>query len=448
MAKLKFIHAADIHLGSSLRLRGQPPEEYKKLFRDAVSTGFKRIVDSSIKYEVDFLLLAGDVYDEEERSIIANRFFRQQCRRLNENGICVYMIAGNHDPLESHKEIFTLPDNVFSFSAEEVEERSVIDDNGRILAQILGQSYRNKFESRKMYSNFVSSNKGAFNIGLLHTQLDASNNNYVPVSKAELEEKSSIDYWGLGHIHQCRIENKSHPVIAYPGVPQGRDFGEAGLGGCLLVEVDSNHNVEYEFIPTSSLVWKRMEIKIDEGQDNIPCNLSDLETMVSNKVRELTEKIPQIPENLKVANNNWQDYFSGYILQLIIKGRGEIHNLLQKQKEEAVQSLSESLQQKSFSSPLVWIDSIKIKTAASLPDDVLDQEDNLVFTELSEVLELCKNNKQWKEKLKDELGEIWTAEVDHEDRDLEKFQLTDRIYDEILEEAKNLIIERIVEGRD
>ncbi|MBM7623794.1 metallophosphoesterase family protein [Sporohalobacter salinus] len=448
--KLKFIHAADIHLGSTLHLSNQPPKEYKELFEEAIFNAFKRIVDRAIKEEVDFILLAGDVYDKEERSIKADRFFKQQCHRLNEEGIAVYMIAGNHDPMESCREIFALPENVYNFSSEKVEEKAITDSNDQILAQILGQSYHTKFESQKMYLDFSPSNKDRFNIGLLHTQLGSMNNNYAPASKAELKEKNDIDYWALGHIHQCRIENEFNPVIAYSGIPQGRKFGEIGLGGCLIVEVDYSHNIEYKFIPTSSLVWKRLEIKIDEDQNDIPSNLADLEKLINDRVEELTEQLPIIPESLETTNDDWQDYFSGYILKLVIKGRGEIHKLLQEQKEEAVQYLIKNLQQRNFSSSfLVWVDSIKLRTSASLPDfDTLQQEDDLVFTELSNLLDLCKEKEEWKDKLKDELGEIWTTEVDHEDLDPEKFQLTDKIYNEILEEAKNLIIERIVEGRD
>ncbi|MFP4017003.1 MAG: metallophosphoesterase, partial [Halanaerobiales bacterium] len=82
MKKLRFIHAADIHLGSALSVGG----EYNELIADhidnAIYNTFKRIFDQALEKEVDFVILAGDIYDQENRSVKANKVFNDQCLRL------------------------------------------------------------------------------------------------------------------------------------------------------------------------------------------------------------------------------------------------------------------------------------------------------------------------------------------------------------------------------
>ena len=60
---MKFIHAADIHLDSALhgleRYEGAPVEE----IRSATRRAFDNLIELAIDKEVDFVLLADDIYD-------------------------------------------------------------------------------------------------------------------------------------------------------------------------------------------------------------------------------------------------------------------------------------------------------------------------------------------------------------------------------------------------
>ena len=118
---IKFIHTADIHLGKKLSYSGNPEQELLSLFDSAGQKSLKRLVELGINKEVDFIIIAGDLYDREARSVKSSRFFLEQCQKLKEKGIKVYIISGNHDPAGRKKEPFELPDNVFFFSCEEIE---------------------------------------------------------------------------------------------------------------------------------------------------------------------------------------------------------------------------------------------------------------------------------------------------------------------------------------
>lgn len=445
MAGFSFIHAADIHLGSTIQLpQVELSKQQQEQLEEANFTAFASIVETAIAEEVDFLLLAGDVYDKQQRSIKANQFFNQQCERLAEQEIPVYIIAGNHDSLNYRSHLFSKPENIVEFGYQAVEQHQ-ISIGEETMANLLGQSYQYPTERDPLHLDYKSNHNYLFNIALLHTQLEAQHSNYIPATKQELKENQTIDYWALGHIHQCQIEHSTAPVIAYPGIPQGRDFGEPNLGGCLLVEVQSKQQVNYKFVPTANFVWQREEINLDD-QDEKPNNLDQLADLIQQQAKKLAERYPHIPADLTALNEKWKNDFVGYVVEWNITGAGEIDELLTTQPEEAAVSLKERVNSLDYLPNQVLTAGFKFNTTPPLPSLAELKHDNQVFAELSQVLTLCAGDLE--SELKSELGAIWKEEVDHENIDPTRFQLTAQTYQEILKQAQNLIIEALMERRD
>ena len=446
MTSFSFIHTADIHLGSTIQLGEEyTSEQEEQLLAEANFNAFTNLVDAAIREQVDFLLIAGDLYDQEQRSIKANQFFKQQCQRLNEHQISIYVISGNHDPISSRRELFTLPDNVTQFSAQEVEEYQLEIKDNKKTVNLLGQSYQYCTQRDPLHLNYQSTVPDLFNIALLHTQLESNNSNYSPVSKTELAANKAVDYWALGHIHQCQIKKSDNPVIAYPGIPQGRDFGEQSLGGCLLVEVTENNQIKQYFLATANLVWRRIEINLDRVDDEIT-NLDQLLDLIQAKAKDLAQTLPDIPNNLATVDDQWQLNFNGYLVEWIITGAGVIDEVLKEQPEEAANSLVSKLNNLDLNPYFVITTGVKFNTTPLLPNLEELAQDNAVFKELKEVIEMC--NSELKEELAREIGEIWQHEVDHEDLEPTQFQLSANKYQSILEQAKNLIITELIESRD
>ncbi|HLV08850.1 MAG TPA: DNA repair exonuclease, partial [Halanaerobiales bacterium] len=368
-AQIRFIHTADLHLGAPLNCGGKPPTQLSALFNQSGYQAFERLVDSALKYGVDFVLIAGDLYDREARSVKAARFFTGQCQRLQEEEISVYIISGNHDPLGGAREPFSLPENVHIFGCEQVEEKEYTDSGGRVLARLLGQSYRQKFESRKMCTYYNPSAGDSFNIGLLHTQLEPQNNHYVPVAAAELLSKDNIDYWALGHIHQPRIVHSAHPYIIYPGTPQGRDINEEGVRGCFLIEVAGKKEPELNFIPLSPVIYKKITVDISTNRGQQVQNLSKLEEILQDKAEGLLKKRPftehsfPASEVAAVKENDAEEgdkgqtdisniqenkaspggIFRGYIVRWSITGRTPLHEIIEDNREEATAEILNKL---------------------------------------------------------------------------------------------------------
>jgi exonuclease SbcD len=438
--KIRFLHAADLHLGSLLHTADKLPAGLRELAAEATMTAFSRICAAAVANRVDFLLFAGDLYDREARSIRAARFLAEKCRELAEEGIPVFIIAGNHDPRREEGEFFDLPGNVWVFSADEAECREVRDGKGKLVARVAGQSYRSRSEPRKLHEAYTFPDQGVCNIALLHTQLEPGNTNYVPCSQAELTARNDLHYWALGHIHRCRVLHRGVPALAYPGIPQGRDFGETGPGGCLLVEMAPGEPPDFFYLPVAPVVWQRVEFSIT-GEPDLQ-NLTDLEHRLAEKAGELATALPAVPEGLPVAAGTWPP--EGYILQWVITGRGELHNLWAGQEDEAAAELTAALRRRlEGRTPFLWTDAVVIWTARPLPrlEELLEK--NPVFRELAGVVASYQDPARRGELLAN-LGRIWEPAPDPENLAEDRLPLDEETLAAIIDRARELILERLV----
>lgn len=437
MKEISFIHAADIHLGSSLNVGGKYNEQISSYIENAVYSAFARICDQAINKEVDFVILAGDVFDQESRSVKANMFFSQQCQRLYRANIPVYMICGNHDPFAAYTNLLDMPENVYLFSAGQASIEKVHDRDGDLIAAVSGSSYKNRAESRKLHLEYASI-PGVWNIGILHTQLERDNKNYLPSTLKELLDIDSVHYWALGHIHSFNVLHKSrNRAVVYPGIPQGRDMGEEGLGGAVLVNLIPDLEPEISFLNLSPVIFQKIEIPIDSIRKG---NISDLENLITDISIELLDNYFHLG-----IDNNKEIY--GFIVDWVLTGRGEISNLLKDGKDEIIPFLTENLRKKLVKSiPFIWTRKIYNRTGSPIDEYVI--QNNPVFNDIDKVTMLLKENSCFQEELLEELGSIWTNSRDHEKIDYTKFELTEELLKVILEQARQKILEELLARRD
>lgn len=438
MNSFKFIHAADIHLGKKLAYSGEPKAELQAIFKNAEQKALSRMVDLAVEQEVDFIIIAGDLYDLESRSVKASRFFKNQCLRLEKNGIDLYVISGNHDPAGRKNEPFEPAANVKFFSSEEVELQEFYKDE-ELSARVLGQSYRQRFEDRSMYNYYTAEDKSVFNIGILHTELNADSRRYVPVNKSQLLSKNEIHYWALGHIHQQQRLNEK-PAVYYPGTIQGRDITEIGDKGVILAEVEQNLDYKSSFIPLSELNYKKVVINLKNHEQLN--RISDLEKIIKDRFSKIQEEISQKNEhrkhNLKTA-----------VIRLIIRGRSAVHSYLENDREELEADLLRELR-KSFASsfPYIWADSIVFRTAPPLENIEELKKNNTIFKELDSLLNDILEENESADELLSEWGRIWQGDQSAENRENNRFYADSELKKEILDEAQRIIISELVEDGD
>ncbi|NLM96731.1 MAG: DNA repair exonuclease [Halanaerobiaceae bacterium] len=437
MRKIKFIHTADLHLGSRLSVGGKYSGYIAEILDNAIYSAFERVCDQAISNDVDFILISGDLYDQDSRSVKANQFFNTQCERLLKSGISVYLIAGNHDPLSSYRTLLDPPENIHIFSQEEAETKKVYDKDGEMIAAVSGFSYKNRAESRKLHLEYEYI-PGVWNIGLLHTQLELSNNNYVPASLTELMDMENINYWALGHIHKYSLLHKArNRAILFPGTPQGRNMNEEGACGAVLVEMIPESEPEISFLKLSPVIYHRIEIPIDSI---INGNVSDIQNIIINISNEL------LARNFNISlHNNYP--IDGFIVDWVLSGRGEISRLIKKEKEEIVSYLHDYLQKELLKNkPFIWTRKIIDRTGFPIDEQLI--QNNPIFNNLEKICFLLKENPQFRKELLEELGLIWTDEINHEEEDYTRFELNDYNLQVILEQARQVIIEELLSRRE
>lgn len=257
MKKITFIHAADLHLDSPmLGLKHLPQAIFQRL-KESTFTSFSNIIDSAIKHQVDFVILAGDLFDGEDRSIRAQIRFRKQLERLTQYQIPVFIIHGNHDHLSGKWANIPLPQNAYVFPPE--LEMQTFTNKDKVTASLYGFSYPHRHVTEKRIEDYKKQGEADFHIGILHGQFEGNSDHgkYAPFTLADLADKQ-FDYWALGHIHKRTLLSEEPPII-YPGNIQGRHRKEIGEKGCYLVTL-TDADKSFEFIPTCDCLWEEAEV--------------------------------------------------------------------------------------------------------------------------------------------------------------------------------------------
>lgn len=260
----RFIHAADIHLDSPLRglsnYEGCPAAELRAATRQA----FERMVNLAIEEHIDFVVLAGDLYDGNWQDYNTGLFFCSQLSRLDRAGIPVYLLSGNHDAESKMTKALKLPKGVHRFNARRPETVRL----ERLKVALHGQGFATKAVQENLASNYPDAIPDFYNIGVLHTSAGGnydSHQNYAPCSVDDMRTKG-YDYWALGHIHKREVLSKD-PLILFPGNIQGRHIRETGPKGCEIVTVDEEGNTTTEQRFLDVVRWEHVSIEADATSD-------------------------------------------------------------------------------------------------------------------------------------------------------------------------------------
>ncbi|NOY70255.1 MAG: DNA repair exonuclease [Deltaproteobacteria bacterium] len=329
----RFIHTADIHLDSPLKGLEAHEDAPVDEIRGATRRAFDNLIDLAIDEEVDFVLIAGDLYDGDWKDYNTGLFFVDRMGKLNRAGIRVFIVSGNHDAASRITKTMPLPDNVALFSSRKPESVFLND----IGVAIHGQSYRNRVVTENIAAQYPLQNSGYFNIGLLHTALTGRDGHepYAPCTVDDLLSKG-YDYWALGHIHTREIISEN-PWIVFPGNIQGRHIRETGPKGASLVTVDDGLVTAVEHRNLDVLRWAVCRV-----------DLSGCETMdaVYGQVRTAMEKEQSAADGRTLA------------LRLHLEGRCPLHAELHSNDDDETKKFS------GIAAAMgdVWLEKVKLHT--------------------------------------------------------------------------------------
>jgi DNA repair exonuclease SbcCD nuclease subunit len=255
----RFVHTADIHLDSPLRSLALRNPALATLVGDSTRQALVAIVDLCLDQKVDALVIAGDLYDGDQTSMKTARFLATQLGRLDQAGIAVFKVRGNHDALSKITQELILPPGVkvFGGRGETVE----ITGKGVGVA-VHGISFARPHAPESLVPKFRAPVADAVNIAIMHTSLAGApgHDAYAPCALKDLHE-SGFDYWALGHVH-ARTQHAGARTVVMPGMPQGRDINESGPKSVSLVTIGDDHGITVEEWPTSIAQFERIPVDL------------------------------------------------------------------------------------------------------------------------------------------------------------------------------------------
>lgn len=364
MIPFRFLHAADLHLDSRFAGLAHISPAIRSYLRESTFAALGRLVRVAIQENVDFIVISGDVYDVSDASLQGQLRFQEALKELGQQGIHVFLIHGNHDPLDGLRLTTEMPRHVTVFGGEKPDLATAYRrKDGQEVAIVSGISYPTAKVTDNTAVTF-SRKPGSrlFHIAMLHGNVDGDllHETYSPCSRRDLIERG-FDYWALGHIHKRSVLHEK-PAIIYPGNIQGRSIKETGPKGCYVVDVDEAGSATPHFHELDYVRWQVRDLSI-EGLSNEAEWIQRVEQVIDD-IRE------ELPELMSVVR-----------FRLI--GRGDVHKVLA--EKGAVEDLLSELQRREAVRAerkdykgLVWVEGFAVESGLAIDRERLLEEDSFL----------------------------------------------------------------------
>lgn len=289
MDGLKILHTGDFHIGATRSALGNT----RGMGRAEIKNTFFKVLDICKTNSVDFLLIAGDLFDTPfpDTDTVA-----EIIHAMSQTPDTIIAISpGNHDcacPGSVYLS-YTFPENVFIFTSF-LEYFDFPEKNTRLY----GAAFTDRFEKLSLLSGVADTDPDMINLCVLHGDIVShSDSLYNPITPDAIKN-SGFNYLALGHIHKrSDIQKCGNTFYAYCGCPDGKGFDEDGSRGAYMGTIGKGMcNMEY--IELSSRKYLLEKTDITECQNSLE---------VSSKILdEIKQKYPQ-----DFGNNLYRIYLTG-----------------------------------------------------------------------------------------------------------------------------------------
>jgi DNA repair exonuclease SbcCD nuclease subunit len=239
---MRFLHTADWQLGMTRHfLAGDAQPRYSAARRDAVA-GLGAL---AAEVGAEFVVVAGDVFEHNQ---LAPQVIGQSLEAMRAIGIPVYLLPGNHDPLDASS-VYTSA----LFTAERPANVVVLDRAGihqvRPGLEIVAAPWRSKAPTTDLVADVLGDMSPASVTRVLVAHggvdvLDPDKEKPSLIRLAGLDDalaRGAVHYVALGDKHSLTEVGNSGRVW-YSGSPEVTNFDdvEADPGHVLVVEIDES----------------------------------------------------------------------------------------------------------------------------------------------------------------------------------------------------------------
>jgi len=269
---MKFAHLADCHLGGWRQLELQ----------ELNFQSFQKAVSICIEEKVDFILIAGDLFDSAYPPIEILKESFAEFRKIQDAGIPVYIIAGSHDFSASGKTFLDVLEK--AGFCRKIEQSQVLNDGTIVIhpymhkeIAIFGYAGKKSGMEIQDYSKLKFDSIHPFTIFMTHTTISDVVGK-IPMESIDKLKLPLANYYALGHIHQRFEIKESNSIYIYPGPTFPNNFQELAdlkYGSFQLVEV------EFGKIKTKNIPIQIKEILF------FNINISNALTAIENIINQL-----------------------------------------------------------------------------------------------------------------------------------------------------------------
>ena len=305
---MRLLFSADLHLGkpfTTTKARGSQ-------HLDCIEQAFGNCVEYAITNKADAVLFAGDVVDLDCNMLHARLKFVEYARKLVENGIAVFIINGNHDPLNG-AEWKGLPEGCYCYGPEPSCHR-ITTASGQTLS-VTGCSHSSKAITKNLALTYPAAREADVKVAMLHCNVGGTTDheNYAPCQLNDLLCKG-YDIWHLGHVHSYKLLNPSTPAVFYTGSLQGLSIRETGAHGAVWVDTD-NGSWRPQFVPLDTVRWCSTEVDLTSVQTEADM-LAKFDALRRNLIQTTVPVIARVtltgrtPMNAELQRSGLNELFS------------------------------------------------------------------------------------------------------------------------------------------
>lgn len=251
---VRFAHVSDIHLGG---WKQQP-------MQDLNFQSFRKTMNICINERLDFVLIAGDLFDSAYPSIEILKETFAEFRKLKKANIPCFIIAGSHDYSVSGKTFLDVLEkagfckNVADF--EETEDKIIL--NPTIYKGVALYGYPGKksgLETRDFGRIKLNDAPGLFKIFILHTTIDKAKGT-LPIEAVEIDSLPYADYYALGHLHiDFQYQNFVYPGPVFPNNFQ--ELEDLNHGSFYIVDTEAENSLQKIELKIKDVVALEFEVK-------------------------------------------------------------------------------------------------------------------------------------------------------------------------------------------
>jgi len=251
---MRFAHIADVHLGGWKQ----------KPLQDLNFQSFRRAIELCIEQKLDFVLIAGDLFDSAYPPIEILKDTFGEFKKLKEAKIPCFIIAGSHDYSVSGKTFLDVLEKAgFCKNVTDIEEKEdSIILNPTIYQNVALYGYPGKKSGleipdlRKVKFNDAP---GMFKIFMLHTTLDKAKGS-LPIDALEADKIPKADYYAMGHLHiDFQYQNFVYPGPIFPNSFQ--ELEDLHHGSFYIVDTEEQNSLKKMELKLREVVSIEVEVK-------------------------------------------------------------------------------------------------------------------------------------------------------------------------------------------